>query len=104
MGWRPEVLFAACKRVGMLSPAIHLPGSGTPAPFDCNFSRPEVLLLGDQQQSTEYAIEYQTADVPAIRKGDPVQVTVGGVATTYTARAHATTVGDGTYSKVELQL
>lgn len=104
MAWRPEVLFKAAKRVGMLFAAVHLPGSGTPTPFDCSFGRPEVLLLGDQQQSTEYAIEYQTADVPAIRRGDTVQVTVNGVATTYTARAHATAVGDGTYSKVELQL
>lgn len=104
MGFRPEVLFAAFSRAGMLNQAVHLPGSGTPTPFECSFSRPEVLLLGDQQQSVEYEIEYPTAAVPRIRKGDPVEVTVKGVAATYTARAHAITVGDGTYSKAQLEL
>ena len=103
MGWRPEVLFTAFKRAGMLVSAVHQPASGTPTPFDCEFRRPEELVLGDQQISAEYEIEYPTAAVPRIRKGDAVVITVAAVVTTYTARAHAVTVGDGTYSKAQLE-
>ena len=98
MGWNPQVLFAAFKGAGMLKQAVYKP-AGAATPFDCDFKRPELLLMGDQQQSAEFVIEYETASVPRIRKGDPVQVD----GTLYTARAHATTVGDGTYSQAQLQ-
>jgi hypothetical protein len=103
VGWNPQVLFAAAKRAGMLTQAVHLPVGGPLVPFDCDYKAPDVLLLGDQQQSTEHEIEYQTAALPPIRKGDVIHVTVAGTPTAFTARAHATKVGDGFYSKVQLQ-
>lgn len=99
MGFNPAVLFTAFKAVGLLKQARHKPAGPTPTDFDCDFKRPEVLLLADQQQSAELVIEYETAAVPRIRKGDPILID----GHTYTARAHATTVGDGYYSRVQLE-
>jgi len=99
MPWNPAVLFTAFKAAGMLKQAQLKPDSATPVDFSVDFRSPEQLLLGDQQQSVEYLIEYQTADVPRIRKGDPILID----GTAYRARAHATTVGDGTYSQCQLE-
>jgi len=101
MGWNPQVLFAAFKTAGMLKQARLSPASTAPAEFDfdCNLKRPELLVLGDQQQSAELVIEYETASVRRIRKGDPITIDN----TRYVARAHAITLGDGTYSQVELE-
>lgn len=99
MGWNPAVLFTAFKAAGMLKLARHKPASPTPTDFSCDLKRPELLLLGDQHQSAEYLIEYETASVPRIRKGDAILID----GTTYLARAHATTVGDGTYSQAQLE-
>lgn len=97
------MLFAAARRAGMLSQAVYLPAQGPLVPFHCDYRAPAELLLGDQQQSTEHEIEYQTADLPPIRKGYVIHVTVAGVPTAFVARAHATPVGNGFYSKVALQ-
>ena len=98
MAWNPAVLFTAFQAAGMLSPAIYKP-AGVATPFSCDFKRPEQLLLGDQQQSAEFQIEYETAAVPRLRKGDPILIN----GTTYKARANATTVGDGYYSQCQLE-
>jgi hypothetical protein len=98
MGSNPAVLFTVFKAAGMLTQAKHKPLT-TPTDFDCDFKRPEQLLLGDQQQSAEIVIEYETGKVPRIRKGDPILIN----GTTYKARAHATTVGDGFYSQCQLE-
>ena len=97
MGFRPEVLFAACKRAGLLVPAVYLPATvGTP--FDAGWRRPEITLLGDEVQSTEYELEYETAAVPRLKRGDALQV--DGAA--YTVRSAPRTVGDGYFSRVFL--
>lgn len=102
MVWRPEVLFEAFARAGLVTQAVYLP-AGVATPFTCKFDQPELLLLGDQHQSTEYLIEYETAAIPRLRQGDQVQVTNAlGVPTLYTARAHAATTGNGYFSRCEL--
>lgn len=103
MGFRPEALFAAFKVAGMLTQAIYRPGSGTPTTFSCGYTQPETLVLGEQQQAAEYLIEYETAAVARIREGDPIQVTTPHGDQLFRALAHATTVGDGYFSKCRLE-
>jgi hypothetical protein len=99
MRFPTEVLFKAFKGSGMLEAAVYQPASGSPVPFDVQWVRPEQLLLGDQVQSTEYEIEFETASVPRIAKGVPIQVG----ATLYRARAPAQTQGDGYFSRCALE-
>jgi len=102
MVWRPAVFFEAFARAGLVTQAVYLP-AGVATAFNCRFDQPELLMLGDQQQSAEYLIEYQTSAIPRLRQGDAVQVTgVDGAPRQYKARAHATTVGDGFFSRCEL--
>lgn len=98
MGFRPEVFFQAFKSAGVLVEAIYKPQFVTPVPFDAQWVRPEMLLLGDGAQSVEYRIEYQTADVPRLKLGDEIEV----AGTLYTVRAAPLTQGDGYFSQCEL--
>lgn len=97
MGFRPEVLFAAFKRAGMLVQAVYLPASAA-TPFDASWKRPEQLLLADEAQSAEYELEFETAAIPRLKRGDALQV--AGVA--YTVRSAPRMQGDGYYTRVLL--
>ncbi len=99
MAWNPQVLFKAFERAGMLDMGIHLPSA---TPFTCRLNQPDLLILGEQHQSTAYEIEYETAAVPPMREGDQVQVTCQGVTATYTVRNSPNAQGDGYYTKAEL--
>lgn len=102
MAWRPAALFTAFKRAGMLSSAVYQPG-GLATPFDVQLRQPDAAVLGGEQQVPDVEIEYETAAVPALRRGDAVRITdAQGVTTQYTARAHATRQGDGFYSRCQL--
>lgn len=100
MAFRPEVLFRAAKRMGMLVEAQYLPSSAIPVPFSVSLTQPDELLLGDQVMSTDVVIEYETAALPArVEKGDEIQLG----ATIYRARMGARKRGDGYYSVVALE-
>jgi hypothetical protein len=103
MTWDPSVFFQAFQGAGMLASAVYQP-AGAATPFAVGFRRPEVLVLGNEHQSAEFEIEYETAAVPRLRKGDPIQVTdEQGTTAQYVARAHATTLGNGFFSRCELE-
>lgn len=102
MAWRPEVFFRAFQRAGMLCQAVYLP-AGVATPFAVSFLQPDVPLLGDQHQGTEYLIEYETTAVPTLRVGDQLQITDElGATATYTVREHAQRQGHGHFSRAPL--
>lgn len=102
MAWRPQVFMQAAARSGMLCAAVYLP-SGVATPFTVDLRQPDVLVLGGDQQVPDIEIEYETAAIPPLRRGDEVSVTdLAGTTTRYTARAHATRHGDGHYSRCQL--
>lgn len=102
MAWRPEVFYKAFARSGLLCPAVYQP-AGVATPFQVFLQRPDVLALGGDQQVPDIEIEYETAAVPALRRGDLVSVTdLQGITTLYAARAHAARLGDGWFSRCQL--
>lgn len=93
----PSVLFAAFKSAGMLVACVYKPATDA-VPFDAGWQRPELLLQGDETQSVEYELEFETSAVPRLKRGDPL--TVAGAA--YIVRAAPRTQGDGYFSRVQL--
>lgn len=96
--FNPNIFWSAFSRAGMLTAATYQPAAGPAIPVQVGFTQPDVLLLGDMVQSTDYAIEYQTADMPALASGETI--TIG--ATTYKVRRNPEKKGDGTFSHVLL--
>lgn len=102
MAWNPSVFFKAASRSGMLFAAVYKP-AGAATPFQVQLMAPDELVLGGDQQVPDVEIEYETAAIPALRRGDAVSVTgPDGTTTQYTARAHAARQGDGYYSRCQL--
>lgn len=101
MAWRPQALFDAFARHGILAQGIYKPGASA-LPFVCDLQQPDVLVLGEQHQTTSYEIEYETASVPTMREGDLVQITWLGTTAQYRVRNAPNTQGSGYYSKAEL--
>jgi hypothetical protein len=102
MGFRPEVFFPAFARAGLLVDAAYVPTTGSPVPFQAQWKRPEQLMLADEAQSVEYELEYQTADVPRLRRGDALQVQLQGQPEAFTVRTAPRPQGDGFFSRVLL--
>ncbi|WP_457425667.1 head-tail joining protein [Roseateles sp. P5_E7] len=94
-----SIFFAAFKSAGMLDPCFYKPGTIDEKGFDAGWQRPDVLLMADEAQATDYLLEFQTADLPTLRIGDPI--TVDGVA--YIVRAPAQKGRDGFFSTVALK-
>jgi len=93
-----DALFGAFKVSGMLVDAVYQPAPGPATPFSVNWVQPDQLVLGDDVQSTEYLIEYETASVPRLVKGDAIEI--DGEA--YRARGPAQKQGDGYFSRCPL--
>ncbi|WP_136419967.1 hypothetical protein [Herbaspirillum sp. ST 5-3] len=98
MTFDASVLWPALKAAGMLVEAEYQPSSGPSAPVDIGFVQPDVQLLGGMVQSSEFEIEFQTADMPALQMGETL--TFG--AATYKIRANPKKKGDGFFSTVTL--
>ncbi len=102
--WNPSVLFSAFRAVGMVQQAVFEP-SGAATPFQCGYTTPDIMLLGDQHMAADIEIEWPTADLPAVRKGAVIAVTLpDGSTVTHRAAEHARKVGDGTFSRVYLEV
>lgn len=97
MAWNPGVFFPAFKRAGMLASAVYKP-AGAATPFNADWVTPEALLLGDQAQTVDYRLEYETAAIPRLKVGDAIQVN-GAL---YTVRSAPLLQEDGHFSQVEL--
>jgi hypothetical protein len=94
-----SIFFEAFKSAGLLEPCVYKPGTPSEKTFDAGWQQPDNLFLGDEAQATDYLLEFQTADLPTLRNGDPI--TVAGVA--FTVRAPAQKRGDGFFSSVALK-
>jgi len=100
MAWDPTVFFAAARDEGMLAQGVY--PAADALPFDCGLQRPDVLLLGDQQQSTSWEIEYETAAIPPLRAGDALSITWLGATRDFVVRNSPNAQSDGYFSKAEL--
>lgn len=94
-----SIFFEAFKAAGFLQACVYKPGAPAQKAFDAGWTQPDTLLLADEAQSTEHVLEFQTADLPALRIGDPI--TVAGVP--FTVRAAPQKRGDGYFSTVALR-
>lgn len=88
----------------MLAEAIYHPAVGQVVTVDVGFVRPDVHLMGDLVQSTEYEIEFQTADMPSLKIGETIDITDPQTleVATYKVRSNPDGQGDGFFSKVKL--
>lgn len=93
-----ERLFQAAQRAGLLVPGLYKPGTPQEQAFNAHWLRPDTLLLGDDAHGTDHQIEIQTADLPPLHKGDPLQL--DGAA--YTVRSRPLVQGDGYFARVLL--
>lgn len=98
MEWDNSVFDEAFEAVGLREPALLL-DTEPPVPFKVRFDRPQVIDEGDLVHSTDYEIEYTTADVPDLAYQS--QVEIGGVR--YRVRQEPTAVGDGFWSRAMLE-
>ena len=97
MSWSADVFFPAFADAGMLETAVYHAVGGD-VPVQIGFVQPDALMLGDMAQSTEYAIEYQTTDMPALKMGETITIGVD----TYKVRRNPEKKGDGAFSHVLL--
>ncbi len=94
MSFGADVFWPAFKLAGMLDEATYQPLGGGPAvPFDVSFSRPDQVVLDGMVHSTDYSIEYQSADI-VLKRGNAVQIAGEGE---FTVRQTPMAKGDGTF-------
>lgn len=101
MAWDPSVLFPAAAAAGMLKSITVTLANGSQLPsFDAGFETPDVpfQLQDVKVQSSEYAIEYETAKAPGLAKNSKVLID----GQDYLVREPPSRVGDGFYSKAIL--
>jgi hypothetical protein len=93
----PTIFWSAFARAGMLFDATYQPAAGPAKPVKVGFVQPD-QLLGDLVQSTEYQVEYQTADMPDLGIGEGLTMASGA----YKVRSNPEKKGDGFFSIVKL--
>ena len=100
--FRPEVLFRAFERIGLVDRAVLVADDATPWP--CGLRVDDVTLLADQHHSAAPQLEYQTDAVPTLRIGQLLDVTPVGATTPtrYRVRSHPVRQAGGYYSRVDL--
>lgn len=82
----------------MLLDAVYQPTAGSPIPLQVGFVQPDVDLASGLVQSTEYKIEYQTAEMPAAKIGESIVVD----GSNFKMRANPEKRGNGYFSTVAL--
>lgn len=98
MEWDNSVFNEAFDAVGLRQPALLL-GTEPPISFMVRFDRPQVIDDGEMVHSTDYEIEYTTADAPSLDYHK--EVDIGGVR--YRVRQKPIAVGDGFWSRAMLE-
>jgi len=87
----------------MLSAASYLPGVGAPVPFDVNLQRPDQIVLDGMVHSTDYSIEYQSADV-TLSRDSVIHITTAQFGTeNFKVRQTPQAKGDGTFMQALLE-
>jgi hypothetical protein len=99
MAFNAAVFWPALKRAGMLGEATHQPADGPVISFDVGFARPDQVVLDGVVHSTDYSIEYQSADIE-LKRGNAVQIAGEGQ---FTVRQTPMAKGDGTFVVASLE-
>jgi hypothetical protein len=96
----PSLFWSAFQAAGMLVTATYEPTSGPPVDFQAGFKRPDQVELDGILHTTQYSIEYQTADV-TLKRG--AVLTIAGEAGKFRLREPAQAKGDGFFSVAFLE-
>ena len=83
----------------MLDAATHQPAGGPLISFDVGFARPDQVVLDGMVHSTDYSIEYQSADIE-LKRGNAVQIAGEGQ---FTVRQTPMAKGGGTFAVASLE-
>ncbi|MHC0506399.1 head-tail joining protein [Achromobacter aegrifaciens] len=98
MEWDNSVFNEAFDAVGLREPALLL-DTEPPTGFQVRLNRPQVID-GEMVHSTDYEIEYTTADVPGLTYHSRIQIDQ----VEYRVRQQPTAVGDGYWSLALLEV
>lgn len=82
----------------MLDAAIFRPAGGGEVPFDVGFKRPDQIALDGVVHTTDYSIEYQSADV-TLQRSDVIEI----LGAQYSVRQTPQAKGDGTFMTALLE-
>jgi len=95
----PAGFFATFEAHGLATRAVRTQVPGDMG-FIVGFVQPEELVFGDTVQTAQFAIEYTTADAPALAVG--TALTIGG--TVYRVNQPPRKQGDGTFTRAQLEV
>lgn len=91
MAWDNSLFDEAFDAAGIRE-EVTLYRGGLPLPsFRARFDRPQQIMLDDQIHTTDYTIEYTTADCPDLEMDDEVDI----LDVTYTVKEPPVIQGDG---------
>ncbi|WP_315136886.1 hypothetical protein [Achromobacter marplatensis] len=99
MEWDNSVFDEAFDAVGIREPA-DLVGADPPVRFQVRFDRPGVIDESTMVHSTDYEIEFTTADAPGLEYGSELDIS----GERYRVRQEPVTVGDGYWTRAHLEL
>ena len=99
MAWDNSIFDAAFDAAGMREAVVYLTGGTPPPEFHARFDRPQRVMLDGEVHTTEYSIEFTTADAPALKYRD--LLLIGGVR--YRVRQELVAQGDGHWTVAELE-
>jgi hypothetical protein len=93
------VFWSAFAATGMLRSAQFELGDGSARPVQVGFETPDMLDLGGRVTTTDYRIEYQTADLPELARGSVLEID----GTRYRVRHPPRKKDDGYFSVADLE-
>ncbi|WP_454669170.1 head-tail joining protein [Achromobacter kerstersii] len=99
MQWDNALFDEAFDSVGIREPA-DLVGAEPPVRFQVRFDRPGVIDESTMVHSTDYEIEFTTADAPGLEYGSELDI----AGERYRVRQEPVTVGDGYWTRAHLEL
>jgi hypothetical protein len=98
MTFDASIFWSAFSVVGLLTNAEYRPAGGPVVPFKVGFKRPDQIVLDGIVHSTDYSIEYQSADI-ALKRDDVVEI----LGAQYRVRQSPMAQGDGTFMLAQLE-
>ena len=99
MRWDNAIFDEAFDAAGMREP-VRLIGSVPLVEFPARFDRPGLIDESTMVHSTDYEIEFTTADAPGLEYGSELAI----AGERYRVRQEPVTVGDGYWTRAHLEL
>lgn len=100
MTWDNSLFDEAFDAVGLRETVTLLKSMAPNPTFQARFDRPQQIMLDDQIHTTDYSIEYTTADVPEIYMDD--LLAIGGVV--YRVKQPPVVTGNGHWTVALLEV